>query len=129
LWKPRAPPGGWRKAAGWWPFGIAATAPETGFGYIRRGEPIDGGGYVIDRFVEKPDLERAMAFLAEGTYAWNGGIFAFRAGDYLKELGTHRPAILAAVRKAVERGREDAHRFHPRPPPLPPCRANRWIMP
>jgi mannose-1-phosphate guanylyltransferase len=109
-------------------FGIAATAPETGFGYIRRGEPIDGGGYVIDRFVEKPDLERAMAFLAEGTYAWNGGIFAFRAGDYLKELGTHRPAILAAA-QAVEAGREDAHRFHPEPTAFAAVQSDRWIMP
>ena len=68
--------GGWLVA-----FGIAATAPETGFGYIRRGDAIgvdsaESGGYQVDRFVEKPDLERAMQFLAEGTYAWNGGIFA-----------------------------------------------------
>jgi len=102
--------GGWLVA-----FGIAATAPETGFGYIRRGAAIDGDGYQVDRFVEKPDLERAMAFLAEGTYAWNGGIFAFRAGDFLKELGAHRPAILAAVTQAVEKGREEGHRFHPEP--------------
>jgi len=100
--------GGWLVA-----FGIAATAPETGFGYIRRGEPIDGDGFKVDRFVEKPDIERAMQFLAEGTYAWNGGIFAFRAGDFLKELGTHRPAILAAVTEAVAKGREEGRRFYP----------------
>jgi mannose-1-phosphate guanylyltransferase len=62
-------------------FGIAATAPETGFGYVKRGEGIAGSeGYRVDRFVEKPDLERAMQFLSEGSYSWNGGIFAFRAG-------------------------------------------------
>ena len=105
--------GGWLVA-----FGIAATAPETGFGYIRRGDAIgvdsaESGGYQVDRFVEKPDLERAMQFLAEGTYAWNGGIFAFRAGDFLKELGAHRPAILAAVTEAVAKGVAEGHRFHP----------------
>lgn len=100
--------GGWLVA-----FGIAATAPETGFGYIRRGEAIETGGYQVDRFVEKPDLERAMQFLAEGTYAWNGGIFAFRAGDFLKELGVHRPDILAAVQESVAKGQSDGHRFHP----------------
>lgn len=100
--------GGWLVA-----FGIAATAPETGFGYIRRGEAIAGGGFKVDRFVEKPDLQRAVSFLAEGTYSWNGGIFAFRAGDFLKELGDHRPDILAAVTRAVEGGVAEGHRFHP----------------
>jgi mannose-1-phosphate guanylyltransferase/mannose-6-phosphate isomerase len=95
-------------------FGIAATAPETGFGYVKQGEEIVGsGGYKVDRFVEKPDLERAMQFLSEGTYSWNGGIFAFRAGDYLRELEAHRPDIAAAVREAVAQGHEDGHRFHP----------------
>jgi mannose-1-phosphate guanylyltransferase/mannose-1-phosphate guanylyltransferase/mannose-6-phosphate isomerase len=94
-------------------FGIEATAPETGFGYLKRGESIGSQAYRTAQFVEKPDLERAIGFLAEGIYAWNGGIFAFRVGDFLKELGTHRPAILEAVRKAVDQGQEDGHRFHP----------------
>lgn len=94
-------------------FGIEATAPETGFGYLKRGEPIGDKAFRTAQFVEKPDLERAIMFLAEGIYAWNGGIFAFRVGDFLKELATHRPQILAAVRAAVERGIEDGHRFHP----------------
>lgn len=95
-------------------FGITATAPETGFGYVKRGEAIDGsGGFKIARFVEKPDLARAMEFLAEGSYSWNGGIFAFRAGDYLRELETHRPDIAAAVRAAVAAGHVEGRRFHP----------------
>ena len=95
-------------------FGIAATSPETGFGYVKRGEAIVGSaGYKVDRFVEKPDLERAMQFLSEGTYSWNGGIFAFRAGDYLRELETHRPDIAAAVREAVAKGHQEGRRFHP----------------
>ena len=96
-------------------FGIEATAPETGFGYLKRGEPIGDQAYRTAQFVEKPDLERATGFLSEGIYAWNGGIFAFRVGDFLAELGTHRPAILEAVRKAVEQGQEDGRRFHPDP--------------
>jgi mannose-1-phosphate guanylyltransferase/mannose-6-phosphate isomerase len=95
-------------------FGIIPTAPETGFGYVKRGEPIAGtGGFKVDRFVEKPDLQRAMQFLGEGTYSWNGGIFAFRAGDYLRELETHRPDIAVAVREAVAKGHEEGRRFHP----------------
>ena len=93
-------------------FGIAATAPETGYGYIRRGEPLDGG-YRVERFVEKPDLERARQFLADGSYSWNGGIFAFRAGHFLEELARHRPALAGAAVEAVSRGRQDGNRFHP----------------
>ncbi|MET1755151.1 sugar phosphate nucleotidyltransferase [Novosphingobium sp. RD2P27] len=94
-------------------FGIEATTPETGFGYIKRGEPINSHGFRTAQFVEKPDLRRAQAFLAEGIYSWNGGIFAFRVSDFLGELGTHRPAILQQVREAVESGTADGRQFHP----------------
>jgi len=94
-------------------FGIEATAPETGFGYLKRGEPIDERGFRTAQFVEKPDLERAKAFLADGGYAWNGGIFAFRVGDFLAELAAHRPQIAQAVRESVAKGREEGARFHP----------------
>jgi len=94
-------------------FGIAATTPETGYGYIRQGEAIGDSGFRIERFIEKPDRARAEAFLAEGGYSWNGGIFAFRAGDFLRELAAHRPALAEAARAAVARGRHDGARFHP----------------
>ena len=93
-------------------FGITATSPETGFGYILRGDPV-APGYKIARFVEKPDLETAAGFLADGNYSWNGGIFAFRAGAFLAELGRYRPKLLAAVMRAVTEGQEDGMRFHP----------------
>ncbi len=93
--------------------GIAATAPETGFGYLKRGEAIGDHGARVAQFVEKPDLARAEAFLADGGYAWNGGIFAFRAGAFLAELEAHRPALLAAVRASVAAGRADGARFYP----------------
>jgi mannose-1-phosphate guanylyltransferase/mannose-1-phosphate guanylyltransferase/mannose-6-phosphate isomerase len=94
-------------------FGIEATAPETGFGYLKRGEPVNDHGFRVAQFVEKPDIERATAFLAEGVYSWNGGIFAFRVKDFLEELTTHRPALAEAVRRSVAGGSEDGHRFHP----------------
>ena len=95
-------------------FGIAATGPETGYGYIRRGAPLDGG-FQIERFVEKPDRATAEAFVADGNYSWNGGIFAFRAGTFLDELRRHRPAMADAVRRAVATGREDGAAFYPDP--------------
>ena len=93
-------------------FGIAPTHPETGYGYLHRGEPLPGG-FRIARFVEKPDLERAKAYLASGEYSWNGGIFAFRAGALLAELATHRPDMAKQVADAVAKGDWDGSRFHP----------------
>ena len=93
-------------------FGITAIAPETGFGYIKRGAGV-GAGYEVERFVEKPDLETARAFLADGGYSWNGGIFAFRAGAFLGELTRFRPDIAKAVSLSVEQGREEDNLFHP----------------
>ena len=93
-------------------FGITPTAPETGYGYIKRGEPLEGG-YRVERFVEKPDSATARAFLADGGYSWNGGIFAFRAGHFLNELARHRPALAEAVARSVSGGSEDMSRFHP----------------
>lgn len=93
-------------------FGIVATAPETGYGYIKHGEPLDGG-WRVERFVEKPDLDRARQFLAEGGYSWNGGIFAFRAGHFLEELARYRPELADAASRAVMGGRQEGARFHP----------------
>ena len=103
-------------AEGWLvSFGIEATAPETGFGYLKRGEPVDRHGFRVAQFVEKPDIDRAEAFLAEGGYSWNGGIFAFRVKDFLEELAAHRPAIAESARQAAEHGCVEGHRFHPEP--------------
>ena len=93
-------------------FGIAPTGPETGFGYIKAGEALEGG-FRVARFVEKPSEAVARGFLAEGGYSWNGGIFAFRAGDFLAELAAHRPALHGAVAASVAAGAWDTHRFAP----------------
>lgn len=100
-------------------FGIAPVSAETGFGYLKRGAALgDSGAFTVERFVEKPDRARAEAFLADGGYAWNGGIFAFRAGAFMAELAQHRPDIADAVRTAVAGGSCDAQRFHPAAEPF-----------
>ena len=101
-------------AEGWLvSFGIEATAPETGFGYLKRGEAVGSHGFRVAQFVEKPDIHRATAFLAEGGYSWNGGIFAFRVKDFLDELSSHRRKISEAVARSVAAGREEGRRFYP----------------
>ncbi|WP_271078748.1 mannose-1-phosphate guanylyltransferase [Aurantiacibacter sp. MUD61] len=93
-------------------FGITPTHPETGYGYILQGDALEGG-FAVRQFVEKPDLERATGFMADGGYSWNGGIFAFRAGAFIAELEAHRPELAAAVRASVDGGKQDGARFHP----------------
>lgn len=87
-------------------FGVTPAAPETGFGYIRRGEPL-GGGFRVAAFVEKPDEDRARAMLAAGGHFWNSGMFLFKASVLLAELERLRPDILAACRAALDASRTD----------------------
>ncbi len=87
-------------------FGIPPTSPETGYGYIKAGAP-EGPGYRIDTFVEKPDQETARAYLDQGTYYWNSGMFLFRASTFLEELKKFSPDMLEACRKTVQERYED----------------------
>ena len=85
-------------------FGMHPTSPETGYGYIAQGAPLPNlpGAYKLDRFIEKPDAGQAAALLAAGGNLWNSGMFMFTAATLLAELERHAPAVLAAVRAAVE---------------------------
>ncbi len=89
--------------------GVEPKTPETGYGYILRGEPIDGseGAFEIGRFVEKPDLETAKSYLEAGGYYWNASIFLFSARRYLEELEQLRPEMAAHCRTSVTRGEAD----------------------
>lgn len=91
-------------------FGIVPTSPQTGYGYIKRGhafaqatdlEASPPTGFIIDKFVEKPDVDTAQAYLESGAYYWNSGIFMFKASVYLAELHRHRPDIYTACEQAL----------------------------
>jgi mannose-1-phosphate guanylyltransferase/mannose-6-phosphate isomerase len=87
-------------------FGIEPDRPETGYGYIRRGE--QGGPWVdIERFVEKPDRTRAEEYIASGAYWWNSGMFLFSAAQLIDELRSHAPEILTACSRLVALARRD----------------------
>jgi mannose-1-phosphate guanylyltransferase/mannose-6-phosphate isomerase len=90
-------------------FGIVPKTPETGYGYIRRGEPVAecSDCYNVARFVEKPDAATAEGFVAEGTYYWNSGMFMFGAARYLQELEQHAPAIATAANQAMDAAYRD----------------------
>lgn len=90
-------------------FGIVPTNPETGYGYIEKGNELGEGGFAVNRFVEKPSLNIAEEYLASGEYFWNSGMFMFRASRYLDELERHQPSILSACRQALAAGMQDMH--------------------
>lgn len=77
-------------------FGIVPSGPETGFGYIEAGEALSQGRKAV-RFVEKPSLEKAQAYLASGNFYWNSGMFCFQAGRLLEEMAQHAPDVASAV--------------------------------
>jgi mannose-1-phosphate guanylyltransferase/mannose-6-phosphate isomerase len=87
-------------------FGVVAHAPETGYGYIRRGAG-PGPTYPVAQFIEKPPLEVAVQFVASGDYFWNSGMFVFKASRYLEELAALAPDILAACRAAFGAAKSD----------------------
>ena len=79
-------------------FGITPDEPETGFGYIRKGDALDGHSFKVEQFVEKPDQETAERYVASGEYAWNSGMFLFRAESFWSELEKHAPELATATR-------------------------------
>ena len=76
-------------------FGIVPNEPHTGYGYIEKGQEVKGG-FVVDRFVEKPSSDVAQEYLDSGGYLWNSGMFLFRASRYLEELKKYRSDIFDA---------------------------------
>ena len=95
-------------------FGIVPGAPETGYGYIEKGDELsEKSAFEVSRFVEKPDRATAESYLAEGSYLWNSGMFMFTAANYLQELKRHAADIFESCHAAyaeLERG-EDFQRI------------------
>ena len=96
-------------------FGVPPSAPETGYGYIRPGEALDGSARRVAQFVEKPDRAAAERYVESGGFLWNSGMFLFRASAWAAALSRHAPEVLARCREAVEAGAADLDFFRPGP--------------
>lgn len=94
-------------------FGIVPTFPATGYGYVKAGSSTDSetacvdGAYTLEKFVEKPCLEKAQEYLASGEYAWNSGMFVFKASNFLEELKTYNPEMAELSIQAFEKAAVD----------------------
>ena len=78
-------------------FGIPPATPNTGFGYLERGAPVEGGAYTVAAFREKPDAATAERYVAAGCFYWNSGMFVFPAERLLAAYRRHYPAAAAAM--------------------------------
>jgi mannose-1-phosphate guanylyltransferase/mannose-6-phosphate isomerase len=103
-------------------FGIRPDFPSTGYGYIEKGQSLhDASAFAVARFIEKPDLSRAQAFLEGGRHLWNGGMFVLNARDFLDELARFRPDILRSTRQAWNARTLDADFIRPGKDPFLEC--------
>jgi len=83
-------------------FGIKPNRPETGYGYIQSGHPLEGSHdkiYHIEKFLEKPDLKTAEAFILRGNFYWNSGIFVWKTSKILKEIENHLPQLYQGLKR------------------------------
>lgn len=107
--------------------GIEPTFPATGFGYIRLGDraalPGTDAAYEVERFVEKPDISTATAFLETGRYRWNAGMFVVKASVLLDELALGYPELAAGLRALAA----DPSRVAELWPTLEPCVIDRAV--
>ena len=88
-------------------FGVVPTMPNTGYGYIKTFGDIIDGAYKVEEFVEKPDLKTAQAYLKQGGYLWNSGMFVFKATTLVDKLAIHSPGIISSVNSAVDNAKQD----------------------
>ena len=96
-------------------FGIQPTGPDTGYGYLQAGEPIGGfeDVFLVERFCEKPASDSAKAMLAAGAHFWNGGIFMFRAADFLEECQKFAPDVCQCGIEAITAGESEGTTSRP----------------
>ncbi len=94
-------------------FGVIPDSPESGYGYIKKGDPINGdfAACRIEKFFEKPDKKTAEIYVDSGDFCWNSGMFMFRASAIINELEKYSPDIVNSCRQAIEKGISDLDFF------------------
>ena len=94
-------------------FGLVPSRPETGYGYIKRGEALAPEVSVLEQFVEKPDQRTAEGYIASGDYVWNSGMFMFTAGRFLESLAEFQPDMAQVCESAMQRAERDMDFIRP----------------
>ena len=91
--------------------GVTPSDPSMAYGYIKKGDALDGDVYAVAAFTEKPDADTAQSFLESGDYFWNAGIFLFKAKVFLDQLNRFEPDISPGCKTALDKGSADLFFF------------------
>lgn len=94
-------------------FGVQPLYPETGYGYIKLGERMNGCSFLVEKFVEKPNIEMAIEFLKTSNYLWNAGIFMGSVATLYELFQRYQPKLLQSVEKALDRAKVDGMELYP----------------
>ncbi|MCH1445035.1 MAG: mannose-1-phosphate guanylyltransferase/mannose-6-phosphate isomerase [Luminiphilus sp.] len=94
-------------------FGLVPSRPETGYGYIKRGEALAADVSVLEQFVEKPDQPTAEGYIVSGDYVWNSGMFMFTAGRFLESLAEFQPDMAQVCEIAMQQAERDMDFIRP----------------
>ena len=105
-------------------FGLVPSRPETGYGYIKRGEALAPGVSVLEQFVEKPDQPTAEGYIASGDYVWNSGMFMFSATRFLESLAQFQPEMARVCERAMEQAERDMDFVRPNAEVFATCPSN-----
>lgn len=84
-------------------FGVQPLYPETGYGYIKIGEKIGEDKFLVDKFVEKPNFEKAVEFTKSNEYLWNAGIFMTKVSVLSKLFEEFQPELISKIRKNLDK--------------------------
>ncbi|CAI3936499.1 mannose-1-phosphate guanylyltransferase/mannose-6-phosphate isomerase [Commensalibacter papalotli (ex Botero et al. 2024)] len=92
-------------------FGIHPTRPETGYGYIEKGQKLSEAehAFFVKAFTEKPDYQRAVHMIGSGNYLWNSGMFVFSAQTMLREMEKYTPELLSLIQIAIKNRKTDLY--------------------
>lgn len=82
--------------------GLTPTGPETGFGYLRRGAELGDGAYRVEEFTEKPPLQVAQKYVADGNYLWNASMFVWQAATFLAEVRRQVPELYTGLQRIAD---------------------------
>ncbi len=88
-------------------FGIVPTNANIGYGYIKSARDCIDGAYNALEFVEKPDQCTAQAYIDQGNYLWNSGMFVFQANTLIEELTIFSPDVIKSVNKSIDNATQD----------------------
>lgn len=84
--------------------GITPSSPHTGYGYIEAGSPTGSGTFIVDKFIEKPSLDKASEYVLKENFFWNAGIFIWRLDVISQAFATYLPLEWDLIQSAVKDG-------------------------